>query len=85
MVNIIELYKDYNITYWTFDKNVKRGWVNIKCPMCGDKSNHLGFNLSAQYYNCWKCGYSSIEDILKEILSMSYAEVKELLDEYRQQ
>lgn len=34
------------------------GWIQLDCPFCGDGSRkyHLGWNISANYANCWRCG-----------------------------
>ncbi len=82
MLNIIELYNDYDIQYWTEGNNVSPGWVNIKCMFCGDHSNHLGFNLAKEYYYCWNCGYHKTEDVLCDLLSVEYYEIKNIIKEY---
>ncbi len=82
MLNIIELYKDHNISYFTEGNNVSPGWANIKCIFHSDKSNHLGFNLKKGYYFCWICGSFKIEDVLIELLSVEYREVKQIIKEY---
>lgn len=40
---------------WTKGKNVGKGSVNIQCPFCDDRSNHLSFQLKTGYYKCWRC------------------------------
>lgn len=65
-INIIQLAKDLNISYWTSGKNCQKGWVNFTCPFCGDTSNHLGFNLEKGYFHCWRCGGHSLEKVLKK-------------------
>jgi len=65
-INIIQLAKDLNISYWTSGKNCQKGWVNFTCPFCGDKSNHLGFNLENNYFHCWRCGAHPIEKVLRK-------------------
>jgi len=39
MIDFVKLFQDYNIKFWIEGKNVSKGWVNITCPLCGDKSN----------------------------------------------
>lgn len=74
MFNIPKFYQDYNIPYWTEGKNVQHGWMNIQCPFCGDKSNHLGYNPNKEYYNCWLCGWHPIEEVITELLHISLYE-----------
>jgi len=44
------------ITYVEHGPNVAQGNVNIHCPFCGasDKSEHLGVNLTNNYWGCWR-------------------------------
>lgn len=66
-MDLISVFIANNIKFWTDGKNVSPGWVNIRCPFCGDKSNHGGFNLSSGRYKCWRCGSHSPHDVLKEL------------------
>jgi len=36
--------------------NVKRGEINIRCPLCGsaDPSYHMGLNLTTGWWSCWR-------------------------------
>lgn len=47
--------EDRGIRIFTEGKNTSPGWININCPWCGDKSNHLGINLWSKKMHCWKC------------------------------
>jgi hypothetical protein len=41
----------------TSGKNVKRGWVNINCPFCGDDTGfHMGCNPQTGGFACWRGG-----------------------------
>ena len=55
---IIQILKQYNITYWTEGKNVSKDSVNLQCPFCNDTSNHLGIFEGSGVFSCWKCGKS---------------------------
>lgn len=34
------------------------GWVQVRdCPFCGSKNYHLGFNVLARFFTCWRCRY----------------------------
>jgi len=58
---------DFNIPIPDISKNTGSGWINIKCPFCDDAENHLGFNLTENYFTCWKCGHKSIYDIIQKL------------------
>lgn len=47
-------------------KNVRRGWVAICCPCCGDSSQfYLAFpERGGTGGNCWRCGRHSLWDVL---------------------
>lgn len=37
--------------------HARPGWVQLRrCPFCSSQNYHLGYNLQARYFNCWKCG-----------------------------
>ena len=82
MINIIELYTDYNIPYWTQGKNTAPGWVQTRCPFCSDSSNHLGFNIARGYFYCWKCGAKRVKEVFTKLLDRTYQDIDKLLFEY---
>jgi hypothetical protein len=73
---------DYNIPYDTKGKNCSPGYINIQCPMCDDRSNHGGFNINQEFYNCWKCKTYSLGTVIKELLDISWPQVNLIIDEY---
>jgi DNA primase len=79
MINIIKLFKDFNIPHLTEGKNCQAGWVNTNCPFCNDKSNHLGYNLTGHYFNCWHCGKL---DLYKVIKRLTHGNVYEIIKKY---
>jgi DNA primase len=76
----IRFCEDYNIDYWLEGKNVSPGWVAVQCPFCGDTSNHGAFNPVKAYYSCWKCGWHSVYNAVKEITGEP--NVKPILKKY---
>lgn len=82
MTNIIQIINDYNIENTQTGKHSSAGWVNINCPFCNDKSFHGGFNLSEDWYNCWKCGTFSIPYVLAKILHLNKYQIQEILKQY---
>jgi DNA primase len=83
MYNLEQLFEDYEIRYWTKGKNCTPGWVNIQCPFCNDKSNHLGINLATGKAKCWKCSASeNIFNILMELLEINFHQAKKIAKKY---
>lgn len=82
MIDIKQILDDYNIHYDTEGKNTQRGWINVNCPFCEDPSNHGGFNLSGQYYNCWQCGAKKLDRALSSILESDLWQTRKIMDEY---
>lgn len=77
-----EFLRDYNIEYWTEGENVARGWVNVTCPFCDDHSNHGGFNPVREYFNCWRCGWHSLESAIQELLNINFQEAAKIRKSY---
>lgn len=71
---ISEYLDSLGIRYWTKGKNVAKNCLNISCPFCGDKSNHLSINLTNGKVACWRCGGKSLPKIIKELSEVSYSE-----------
>ena len=41
------------------------GWVQLRnCPFCASDNYHLGYNLAAGFFACWKCGYHHLDQTL---------------------
>lgn len=83
-MKIKDLLSDYDIPYDEGStKNVQEGWIGIQCPFCDDTSNHLGYNVEEDKgFNCWKCGYHSPVDTIKELLSVSRRRAYSLIKAY---
>lgn len=81
MLDILKILKRYQIPY---DTSVNPGWVNVSCPFChpGDTGFHGGFNLSGEYFHCWRCGGFSIEWALKRLLRLEHQAYLQLIEEF---
>lgn len=56
---------DYNIKTKSSGKHARQGWIQIRCPLCtGNPGWHGGFNITKEYYNCWRCGWHWIPKII---------------------
>ncbi|MCK9281503.1 MAG: hypothetical protein M0P71_12835 [Melioribacteraceae bacterium] len=82
MVNIKQLLDDYNIPVFTEGKNTQRGWINIQCPFCDDKSSHGGFNITKGYYSCWQCKGHHMDQVLSLLLDCTPWQARKIMDEY---
>jgi len=82
MFNFSKLLLDYKMPILENTKNTSEGWVNIKCPFCPDSSNHLGWCVEGQYFNCWHCGHHSIVKTIMVLLDVNYGDTKDILRKY---
>lgn len=81
MLDVRRLYRDYNIPFWEEGKNVADGWVNVRCPFCGDRSNHLGFSPQGSYV-CWRCGSHKLRDVLSKLIGIGQHDFRQILSTY---
>jgi len=76
--------EDRGIRYSREGKNVSSGWIGIKCPWCGDSSNHLGLNLKGKFINCWRCGKKGdITILIRELEQCSFSRAKAVIEEFQ--
>lgn len=54
--DIISYFEDKGIDYQIGGKNTSSGWCSIPCLWCLDPSKHLGVNLTAKTFSCFRCG-----------------------------
>jgi len=85
MIDILKLYEDYSIPTWTEGNNCQPGWVNTTCPFCGDQSNHLGYSLDDNYFNCWRCGKHPIAETISKLIKVTEQEARKILHSYGDQ
>ena len=89
MIDIIKLYKDYNINVGQLgNKHCRKGWVNVNCPFCNGNDFHLGYCIDSRSkfagaFVCWRCGGHQSSKVLKEILQKPIPQIKEILRQYR--
>lgn len=78
-MNFVKLFNDYNVEY---DTRVNKGWTNITCPFCDDKTFNGGFNNAGDYYHCWKCGGHNFKQALARTVNIPFNEVDILIEQY---
>lgn len=84
MIDLKQLFEDYNIDYWDKGKNCTPNHINIRCIYCGDKSNHLGINIYTGNAICWKCGgHGKIHDVLSDLLEINLRQSKIIIGKYK--
>ena len=83
-MKILELYQDYHINFATEgDKHCGPGWVNIECPFCiGNPGYHLGYNLSNDYYHCWRCGGHPANKVIAKLLNIPKDKASAIIRKY---
>lgn len=83
-MNIIQLYKDFNVPFATEGhKHCREGWVNTTCPFCtGNPGMHLGYHLTDNYYVCWRCGWKATNKAIALLLRITEQEAKEIARKY---
>jgi DNA primase len=76
--------EDRGVRYSREGKNVSSGWIGVKCPWCGDPSNHLGVNLRGKFINCWRCGKKGdIITLIRELEQCSFSKAKSIIEEFQ--
>lgn len=78
-MNFVKLFNDYNVEY---DTRVNKGWTNVTCPFCDDKTFNGGFNNAGDYYHCWKCGGHNFKQALARTVNIPFNEVDILIEQY---
>jgi len=86
-MDIIQLYQDFSINIAPEGHHHYRpGWVNTECPFCisepGHKGYHLGYEIDANYFVCWRCGWHPISLTIATLLNIPERQVKELVKKY---
>lgn len=83
-MDIKRLFRDYNIMVSGQDsENASPEFLQTKCVFCNDSLDHLGWHLSGEFVNCWKCGGHSTEYALQKLLNLTRAQVNELVEKYK--
>ncbi len=83
-MDIIQLYKDFNVPFATEGhKHCREGWVNTTCPFCtGNPGMHLGYDMTGDYYVCWRCGWKATFKTIALLIHVSEKEAKEIARKY---
>lgn len=84
MFDAREFFNDNSIRFATEGhKHCRAGWVQIPCPFCtGNPGLHLGYNLVTGYFNCYRCGFHSVIEVVHALTSLSWTKAKATVREY---
>ena len=84
-MDLITFYRDHGISFLTEGhKHCRPGWVNVPCPFCsGNPGYHLGYEIAANYYYCWRCGWHPLVETIGKLLNISNEESFRLLQPYK--
>lgn len=83
-MDILRLYRDYSVPHATDGhKHCRPGWVNTECPHCtGNQGLHLGWNIYAEYFMCWRCGWHPPVKTISMLLNINVFEASVILKHY---
>jgi hypothetical protein len=77
MINgIVQLLEDNHIHY-----RIRKEWVNVCCPYCGDNDYHLGLTDDGKA-TCFRCGTHNINSVIHELLHCGASESKSIVRRY---
>ncbi len=77
------LFEELGIAFSAGGKHGSAGWLQLQCPYCGDHSDHLGFNLAKEFFNCWKCGWHPLVATVADLAGIAKREAVEAIDRNR--
>lgn len=79
-MNFVKLFTDYKVD---FNVRVNKGWTNVSCPFCDDKTFNGGFNNAENYFHCWKCGGHNFKQALSLVTGVPKQQVNQLVEQYQ--
>lgn len=82
MFNVQQFLDDYGIDYATRGKNVAKGFLNVQCPHCDDKSQHGGFSKNGKAYTCWRCGAHDVAETLSILTGIDKKQIYSIKKQY---
>lgn len=64
-------------------KHWRDGWTAVECPFCsGNPGYHLGYNEEESYFNCWRCGWHPITEVISKLLRLSREQAARTISHY---
>lgn len=66
------------------NKHYRDGWANLACPFCfsDEGKHHLGYNITDDYWNCYRCGWHNHIEVIHELLRVSWPEAERISKQY---
>ena len=73
-IDVLRLLRDFRVPHQLQEG---RGWVSAHCPLCpGTPDFHLGYNLRNHYWNCFRCGGKSWEQVARALTGQGFEELR---------
>lgn len=85
-MKFIDILNQFNVEYKTEgSSHCRPGWIQLDCPFCGKDSHkwHMGYSLSGNFVNCWRCGSHNLMNSLILITGSKFNVIKPLLENIR--
>lgn len=84
ILNARRLCEERGVPFWTDGyKQCRPGWIQLDCPFCaGNVGPHLGYDEQRGYFNCWRCGAHSIQEVLSTVLHVRRSEARQIAAQY---
>lgn len=81
-IDIKSILAAHKVDFITSGPEVTRGWVNMRCPFCGDHKHHLGYSDVLDLFSCWKCGVKNSSWALAKVLGVPVERAKRLAEKH---
>lgn len=78
-MNFVRFLEAYSIPHNVLNR---RGWVELQCPFCDDRSQNLGYNLEKDYFSCWRCGGHRVLDTICRLAKVTTSGASDIIRRY---
>ena len=82
MFDTLRYLRDFDMPHQTSASNLSTGWIGITCPFCPNPHGPRGGISPEGYYNCWRCGWHPIEDLVMALENIPYHDACRRVREY---
>lgn len=83
LFNVTAYLRSRRIPYTVGGSHGTEGWIQVRCPFCGDDADHLGINLQSRMMNCWRCGpKGAFTRYIVEVEGVTFREAQIIIAEF---